>query len=265
MRVVSLLMAAACSLAAAQDPREIVRRSIQLMDRNLAAARNYSFLERSETRELDSDGQVKAHRIRQFEVTPMEGSPYRRLVGRDDRALSPEEDRDEEKRRQESTAQRRQETAEQRAKRIAEYEKRLQRQREPLLEIPDAFNFRIAGAERLNGRDTWLIDAEPRPGYRGRSSVAKLFPKIRGKLWIDKADYQWVKTEAELTENFWWGLFLARLSKGARFNAEATRVNGEVCLPRHFAIAVSARLAIIRKINLETETTYSNYRKSQSD
>lgn len=264
MRVV-LFLAAACSLAAAQDPREIVRRSVQLMDRNLAAIRNYTFLERSETRELDSDGHVKARRIKLYEVTLLEGSPYRRLVGRDDHALSPEEQRDEEKGLQDNIAQRREETAEQRAKRIAEYEKKLQRQREPLLEIPDAFNFRIAREERLEGRDAWLIEAGPRPGYRGRSNVAKLFPKLRARLWIDKADYQWVKVEAELTDNFWWGLFLARLSKGARFNAEATRVNGEVCLPRHFALAVSARLAIFKKINLETETTYSNYRKSHSD
>jgi hypothetical protein len=53
MRAV-LFLAAACTLTAAQDPREIVRRSVQLMDHNLAIARNYTFLERSETRELDS-------------------------------------------------------------------------------------------------------------------------------------------------------------------------------------------------------------------
>ncbi len=264
MRVV-LLLAAACGLAAAQDPREIVRRAVQLLEQNLSVARNYTFLERSDTRELDSDGRVKTRRVRLFDVTLLEGSPYRRLIGRDDHPLSPEEQREEERKLQESIVQRRNETAAQRAKRLAEWEKKQQRQREPLREIPDAFNFRIAGEEQLGGRNTWLIEAVPRPGYRGRSNVAALFPKLRGKLWIDKAGYYWVKTEAELTDNFWWGLFLARLSKGARFAAEATRVNDEVWLPKQFSIAVSARLALFKKIRLETETTYSNYRKFQAD
>src|ERR1700691_2480222 len=117
-----LLMAAACALAAAQDPREIVRRSVQLMDHNLAIARNYTFLERSETRELDSDGHVKTRKILLYDVTLLEGSPYRRLVGKDDHPLSPEEERGEEKKLQVSIAERRKETPEEHSRRIAEWE-----------------------------------------------------------------------------------------------------------------------------------------------
>ena len=86
-----LFLAAACVLTAAQDPREIVRRSVQLMDHNLALARNYTFLERSETRELDSGAIVKTRKIATYDVTMLEGSPYRRLVAKDDHGLSPEE------------------------------------------------------------------------------------------------------------------------------------------------------------------------------
>lgn len=264
MRSIVLLIAA-CGLAASQDPREIVRRAVNTMDQNLAATRKYTFLERSESRELDPDGRLKTRRIRLFDVTPLEGSPYRRLVGRDDHPFSPEEQRDEEKKLQDSIAQRRNETPSQRAKRIADWEKKQQHQREILREIPDAFNFRIIGEEKLDGRDAWVIEALPRPGYRPRNSVAALFPKLRGKLWIDKTGNDWVKTEAELTENLWWGLFLARLNKGARFAAEATRVNDEVWLPKHFIVEVSARLALFKRIRLQVETTYSNYRKFQAD
>ncbi len=76
MRVL-LFLAAAASLAA-QDPREIVRRSVQLMGHDLAITRNYTFLERSETRELDSNARVKTHKIMLYDVTMLEGSPYRR-------------------------------------------------------------------------------------------------------------------------------------------------------------------------------------------
>jgi hypothetical protein len=262
MRAV-LLLAAACTLTAAQDPREIVRRSVQLMDQNMAIARNYTFLERSETRELDSDAHVKTRKILLYDVTILEGSPYRRLVGKDDHPLSPEEERVERKKLADSIAQRRKETPAERARRIADWEKKRQREREPLDELPDAFNFQMAGEGQIDGRDAWIIDATPRSGYRGRSAMAKLFPKFRGKLWIDKADYQWVKTEAEATDNISWGLFIARLSKGARLDIQMTRVNDEVWLPKRIEAKASARLALVKKYRIESDTSFSNYRKFQ--
>jgi hypothetical protein len=258
-----LLLAAACTLTAAQDPREIVRRSVQLMDQNMAIARNYTFLERSETRELDSDAHVKTRKILLYDVTILEGSPYRRLVGKDDHPLSPEEERVERKKLADSIAQRRKETPAERARRIADWEKKRQREREPLDELPDAFNFQMAGEGQIDGRDAWIIDATPRSGYRGRSAMAKLFPKFRGKLWIDKADYQWVKTEAEATDNISWGLFIARLSKGARLDIQMTRVNDEVWLPKRIEAKASARLALVKKYRIESDTSFSNYRKFQ--
>jgi|HubBroStandDraft_1064217.scaffolds.fasta_scaffold02728_1 hypothetical protein len=262
MRAV-LLLAAACTLTAAQDPREIVRRSVQLMDHNLAIARNYTFLERSETRELDSDAHVKTRKILLYDVTILEGSPYRRLVGKDDHGLSPEEERTEQKKLQDSIAQRQKETPAERARRIAEWEKKRQREREPLDEVPDAFDFRIAGEAQIDGRDAWIVEGTPRPGYHARSTLAKLFPKFRGKLWIDKADYQWVKTEAEVTDNISWGLFVARLSKGARLDVQMTRVNDEVWLPKRIEAKASARVALVKKYRIEADTSFSNYRKFQ--
>ena len=262
MRAV-LLLAAACTLTAAQDPREIVRRSVQRMDHNMAIARNYTFLERSETRELDSDAHVKTRKIMLYDVTLLEGSPYRRLVGKDDHALSGEEERNEQKKLADSIAQRQKETPAARARRIADWEKKRQREREPLDEVPDAFNFQITGEGQIDGRDAWIIEGTPRPGYRARSSLAKLFPKFRGKLWIDKADYQWVRTEAEVTDNISWGLFVARLSKGARLDVQMTRVNDEVWLPKRIEAKVSARLALVKKYRIEADTSFSNYRKFQ--
>ena len=233
------------------------------MGQNLAIARNYTFLERAETRELDSDAQVKTRKILLYDVTMLEGSPYRRLVGKDDHALTPEEERIEQKKLQESIAQRQKETPAERAKRIADWEKRRQREREPLDEVPDAFNFHLAGETRIDGRDAWIIEGTPRPGYHARSTLAKLFPKFRGKLWIDKADYQWVKTEAEVTDNISWGLFVARLSKGARLDVEMTRVNDEVWLPKRIEAKVAARVALVKKYRIESDTSFSNYRKFQ--
>lgn len=264
MRAV-LALAFVCNLAAAEDAREIVRRSVQLMDQNLAVARNYTFLERSETRELDGENRVKDRKVMLYDVTLLEGSPYRRLAGKDDHPLSPPEERAEQKKLEDSIAQRQKETPAQRAKRIADWQKRQQRFREPLQEILDAFDFRIAAEQQFQGRDTWVIEAVPRPGFHGRSGLAKFFPKLRGRLWIDKADHQWVRTEGEVTDNISFGLFIARLSKGAKLDVEMTRVNDEVWLPKRVKASGSARLALVKKFRIESETTYSKYRKFQSD
>jgi len=198
-----------------------------------------------------------------YDVTLLEGSPYRRLVGKDDHPLSPDEDRIEQKKLADSIAQRQKETPTERNKRIADWEKKRQHEREPLDEVPDAFNFKIAGEVQIDGRDAWIIEGTPRPGYRARNSLAKLFLKLRGKLWIDKADYQWVKTEAEVTDTISWGLFVARLGKGARLDMQMTRVNDEVWLPKRIEARVSARLALVKKYNVESDTSFSNYRKFQ--
>ena len=70
-------------------------------------------------------------------------------------------------------------------------------------------------------------------------------------------------TEAEVTDNISWGLFVARLSKGARLDFQMTRVNDEVWLPKHIQAQASARLALVKKYRIEADTTFSNYRKFQ--
>ncbi|HVN02905.1 MAG TPA: hypothetical protein VMT86_00735 [Bryobacteraceae bacterium] len=256
-----LLLAAACGLACAQDPREIARRGVQQMEKSLLATRDYDFEQRSETREFDSAGRVKSHKIVLYEINMIEGTPYRRVVGRDDRPVSAEEARQEQAKLDEAAAQRKKETPAERQRRVADWEARRQRDREPIAEIPEAFDFRIAGHAPLAGRDTWVIEATPRPGFHGRTRISKLFSKFRGKVWIDTASYQWLQTEAEVADNIWWGLFFARLSKGARLDFQMTPVNGGVWLPGHFRIEASARVALVKAIHIELDTTYSNYRK----
>jgi hypothetical protein len=41
-------------------------------------------------------------------------------------------------------------------------------------------------------------------------------------------------------------------------------VNGEVWLQRYMRVAGSARLAFVKKLNMEQQATFKNYRKFQS-
>jgi hypothetical protein len=42
-----------------------------------------------------------------------------------------------------------------------------------------------------------------------------------------------------------------------------TRVNDEVWLPKRIEAKVSARLALVKKYRIESDTSFSNYRKFQ--
>ena len=93
----------------------------------------------------------------------------------------------------------------------------------------------------------------------------KYVSKLRGKVWIDKAEYQWVKIEAESIDTISFGLILVRLAKGSHMEFEAARVNDEIWLPSRQHIVAGARVGLLMKASVDVTTTFENYRKFQSD
>jgi hypothetical protein len=75
--------------------------------------------------------------------------------------------------------------------------------------------------------------------------------------------YQWVRIEAETEDTISWGWFIARLDRGAKIVLEQTRVNDEIWLPKRQVVSGSGRLGLVKRIALEQETTWNNYRKFQ--
>ncbi|MBZ5621933.1 MAG: hypothetical protein LAQ69_24885 [Acidobacteriia bacterium] len=253
------------AVLAAQDARQIVVRAVEMDRKDAEIARNYTFLQREVDSDLDSSGKPKKTQIRTFDVTLQEGSPYRRLVARNDQPLSPAEQKQEEEKLQKGIEQRRKETQAQRDSRIADWRRRQERQREPLRELPDAFDFRLNGEEALNGGEVYVIDGTPKPGYKPRSVSTSFLPKVKLRLWIDKRDYQWVKVEMESLDTITFGGFLVRLAKGGHLMMEQTRVNGEVWLPKHVTLEASARLILVKGFHKSLDFTFSDYKKFQTD
>jgi hypothetical protein len=252
-------------LAVAQDAREIVRRSVELDQKNTEISRNYTFLQRQETNEFDGAGHTKKHEIRTFDVTLLEGSPYRRLVARNDQPLSAAEQQQEADKLQKSIEQRRHETPEQKERRIADWKRKQEKQREPLKELPDAFDFKIAGEETLDGIETYVIDATPKHGYKPKMLSASFFPKVKARFWISKNDYQWAKLDMETLDTITFGGFLVRLAKGSHLLMEQARVNREVWLPKKVSVQASARVLLFKGFHAEFLFTFSDYKKFQTD
>jgi hypothetical protein len=110
-----------------------------------------------------------------------------------------------------------------------------------------------------------VVEATPRPAYRPHSRESNFLPHLRGKLWIDKQSYQWVKLEAEVIHPISWGLFLIRLDPGGRISFDQTRVNDEVWLPKKMMVAASGRLGLFKKLRMQEDITYKNFRKFQAE
>src|ERR1017187_1074322 len=264
MRFLALSVWIAAVLAA-QDARVIVRRSIDVEWAGVEAARNYTYLERQEEHELDSSGKLKNLEVRTYDVTLLEGSPYRRLVTLNGQPLAPKEQKKEDEKLRQSNAPRRWETEAQKQQRIADWRRKQEKQREPMREIPDAFDLRLLPAESLGGRAMWVIDATPKAGYKPKVKSAFFFPKVKMRFWIDRQDYQAVKAEIETLETIAWGGIVARLAKGDRMTFEMARVNDEVWLPKAIRITGSARVMLVKGFRGEIEIGYSDYRKFSTE
>ena len=203
---------------------------------------------------------MKYREVRTWDITLLEGSPYRRLVARDDRPLPPKEQQLEEQKLRRSMEERRKETPEQRARRIADWERGQQKRREPLEELPDAFDFKLAGGETLNGSEAWVIDGTPKPGYKPKLSSAAFFQKVKVRVWVDKRELQWARVDLETLDIVSFGGLLFRVAKGSHLVMEQARVNQEVWLPKLIDLKVAGKLLLIRTYRRRYILTYSDYK-----
>jgi hypothetical protein len=259
LRVLVVGLASAGALLGQIDAREIIRYAVAADELNWRTARNYTFEQRVELRHLDFLGRVKSSEAKTFQVTLPGGTPFRQLVLRDDRPLPSAEAKKEREGLAKSIAERRKETEPERAKRLSVYEMRPDWVREAWQELPDAFDFRLAGDGLLEGRKVFIIEATPRLGFEPKSRTAKMFRSIRGTFWVDQQNHQMVRLDAEVTDTIAVGLFLVRIAKGSRAILELTRVSEGIWLPDSLQVFASARLGLLQALRIEQRVQYSRY------
>jgi hypothetical protein len=223
--------------------------------------RNYTYIERDEEHKLDGKGQVKSTEAKTYEVMELYGEQVQRLTEKDDKPLAAKDAAKEEEKIQKIINKRKDESENERKKREEKEEKGREEDRKFVLEVADAYNFNLVGTELVGGREAWVIDGEPRPGFVPHMKQSKFLAKFRGRVWIDKSDFQLAKMDVECLDTVSWGLFLARIHKGSRFMLEQTRVNEEVWLPRELTVKVDVRLALLKNFNVDLEQSFHDYKK----
>jgi hypothetical protein len=247
--------AGCCAGAVAQvDPTALVRKSIENYERNWRESKNWRYRQADVSKGDGTDGADVS------EVFPLEGTPYERLVLRDGRALTAEEERKEEHKYQKALRQRQSETPEQRKERIRKYET----ERNFVKDIPNAYNFELAGEETVDGRPAWVIKMTPKPGFIPTMPHAAMLQHIEGTLWMDKEDLQWAKAEAHVKDTIEFGWVLARIGPGAKITVEQTRVADGVWMPRQITINGTARVLLVHNKVLDEKLTYSGFHKDEA-
>jgi len=223
--------------------------------------RDYTYTERVEEHHLGGHGDVKSTEVRVYDVLEIYGEQMRKLISKNGKPLSGKEAAKEDERLQRVIDHRKNESDSERAKRLKQEQKSREEDRQFVKEVEDAYNFKFVGTENLQGRDAYVIDAEPRTGFEAQTKVGKVLPKFRFRLWLDRAEGQWVKLDANCIDTVSLGLFLARVHKGSRILIETTRVNDEVWLPQHIALHVDVRLALLKNFDMDQDLTYTDYKK----
>lgn len=249
-------LAAAALAEQSTSPTELARRSLQLLSGSEQKLRDYSFTRRTERKEFSADGTVKSQQSWVARRTREQGVSVTRLVERNGKPL-PEDERS----RLEETVK----------KRIAEYQAMSPAERERtsrhndrdefLQEFPDAMDCKQLADETVAGRANYVLDCWPKAGYQAKNMRTRLFEKLHGKLWIDKADNELARADAEMFDTVSIGFgVLGRVEKGTHFTLQRRRVAPGAWFAESETMRYAARVMLVRSLNSEVTTRYEDYR-----
>lgn len=248
------------ALDAADGPnvQELIQRSVANNERNWKGAPSFSFHEEDVTTQGGQSVRKSYH------VTLIEGSPYNELVARNGEPLQGTEAAAEREKLAREKERRRSESPAARGRRVAQYERERQQDHALMTEMVKAFDFRLAGRETVAGRDSWVLDAAPKPGYQPRNRDTKVLTGMKGRMWIDSHEYQWVRVHAEVFRPVPFGLFIAHVRPGTEFTLDEAPVGGGIWMPARLVTKVHSTALRVWSKNSTEDERYSDYRRTEA-
>jgi hypothetical protein len=248
-RFSALFLIPALLMAAAPDPQIVIQKSVEANQRDFKAAPLYNYKERDKT----------PTGTKTFQVSMLEGSPYQRLIAVNGKSLTAQQAADEMKKQQAALAVRKAESAEQRKSRIDKYERDRQRDQVMMSQLTAAFNFKIAGQQRISKFTTWALKATPKPGYKPPNMDCQVLPGMQGELWIDQKTNQWVKVTARVIRPVSIEGFLAQVEPGTEFEIEKTPVSSGIWEITHYSSHAQAKVLGLFNHNQQDDVTFYDF------
>jgi len=249
---VSLL--ASCGLAQSAsskppDMQELMRRVVQRAQEEKEARLDarYTYRQRRTIDKLDSDGKVTEHTVMLFDVIPADGQTLYRMIEKNGRPLTADEQRKEAEKEAKSRASLRN------ARKSSDDEVTLNE------ELLNRYNFTFAGEELVNGRRALVLKFSPKAGsLPEKRRIDRVLNRLQGAVWIDEATYSISKADVSLLEpvKFFIGLGAVR---SLRFTVDMSAVDGQWLFPRATAVSYDAR-ALLTNVRVNQRSEYSDYR-----
>jgi hypothetical protein len=260
------LASPAFGAAATQPPSasEIVQRSVAANRADWKAQPAYAHRERDLKSKPGSDGHSKVEQIRTYEVMMINGSPYNRLIELNGKPLTTVQEEQEKAKLAREVHRRQGESPGDRQQRLGKYQRDRSDERFLMDQMVKAFRFRLTGERQIGGVDCYVLDAEPDPNYQPPVEKARVLTGMKGRLYVDKAQYHWVRVEAEVIHPVEFGLFLAKVKPGTSFELDQAPV-GNIWLPKRFTQSVNASVLGIYGMRSNEEEIYSDYHQSMLD
>lgn len=246
---------------APRDAKDIIRRALEVDHHNFDRAQKYTCTQREVIKHLDKHGNVKSTDVKTYDINYYFGEFYSRLVQVDDKPLGEKEQKKEDEKLEKFLAKHRKESEEDREKRARKQQKEREEGRAFVRDVVNAYDFRLVGEEPVSGEDAWVLEATPRKDFQPTQPHADMLKKMKGRIWIEKQQYNWVKVEAEAIDTISFGLFLFRIHPGSRFELENAHVNNELWWIKRLSINGSARIALLKNESVDQEEVFSNYKK----
>ena len=214
------------------------------------------------SREFDKAGALKVKETETFEHSFYRGRRIRRLVAKNDKLLSADEQAREDKKLEKRIKEI--------EKREAEKEKRAEQGKETeeddrriaIADMLRSSKLTSPRRERYRQREVIVFDFEPNPSYKPKKDFEKIMQKFSGAVWVDAGDRQVVRLEAKLIDSFKiGGGLLASIKPGGSFVMEQDRINNEIWLPTYSEFNMSARFLLVAGMSFNSVARYSDYKR----
>jgi len=237
------------------DAATIISRSITANEADWLADPLYDRCERD-----DDSGAVQT-----YDVTMIQGRPYERLVAVDDRPLSPQQARDEQRKHQQEIARRAADTTSGGIVSENSYDRRHARLHAIIQEFPKAFTFALDGQRQMGGRMAYHVTATPRPGYVPPTRDAKALTGMTADFWVDVETYHWIRLSARITRSISLAGLLLRLEPGTTVELDKAAVEGDrIWLATRLQIRSNSRILIFFGHRTNHEERYFGFRRSSA-
>jgi hypothetical protein len=190
---------AALSDGALPDATQVMERVVQRAGEVARAgeAGKYVFEKHSVSEELDSSGNATKTTEKTYEVIRIEGRPFSRLVKIQNRALTEEETKAQNRKEQEFR--------EKMALQDPEH-KRKDDWLDPRL--IDRYDFKVESRDCLKGRSVLVLSFHPRANREAEKTVEdRVLNRLAGSLWVDEQEAEIAQLKVGLTEDLSLGLF----------------------------------------------------------